>query len=178
MEKRLILVLCFFLGGCSLLTSPFKLFKMGAPNQEQKSSTEIIESEEPVYDKTFDKNGNIIITPLGVKKNREYRTDWQQKDREKSLFQKVWNGFLQMGIIGIILAVLAFLFPPVAMVLGFAGRATEYGTRRIVNGLDKALMNVKDPESKKIIYETLSKEYDPKTKLMVAKMRHKGTGSG
>jgi hypothetical protein len=162
------LIFVIFLSGCSLLPNPLRLFKMGTPNQEQKYTYDEAIKVTPKVVKVVDNKCHI-----GNEIEYNYRTDWEQKEKEGTILQKAWRGLLQMGFIGIILAVLAFFFPPLAMILGFAGRATEIGTRKIVSGLDKALAKVDDPKIKKAIYDTLSSEFDPKTKMMVSKMKHK-----
>jgi len=161
-----LIIIVLLLTGCSLL-NPFKIFKMGTPNQEQKHSEQKTIKVTP---KVFETSKGKFIVKEEVEYS--YNSDWQQQDRQQGFFQKTWQNFLKLGIFGIILAVLAVFFPPVALILGFAGRATAKGTRTIVRALDRAMDKVPDPASKKVIYDTLSQEMDAKTKKMVANMKH------
>lgn len=177
------------LSGCQVLRWPMNLFKGQAKDkQEQQYNTHELLKRQPKVvrvEKNIFGQENCYI---GEEITHEIITNYRQQQKELPLVDKLLSlGWKWLVVFGIF-TVLGLIFPPIAIFLGIGKRAATsaaYAARdkiyerfgNVVKTIDKAAVAM-TPEEKEKLFGTLSKDLDSDTKLMIAEIKHKGTGSG
>ena len=99
-----------------------------------------------------------------------YYSNMENSD-QKTLVQKL----LTIPKLWVLLMVLGLFFPPIALVMGFINGRLKLAVRQMVSGIENGLASVKavHPESEKHLLDSMSREYDESTKLLVSKVKKK-----
>jgi len=117
----------------------------------------------------------IIVTGPDGKPMYLQATKSEVSNSESSEEQKLtlWQRLMILPKLWLLLMILGIFFPPVAAFMGMVNKKLMGETKKIVGGVEESLksLEVKNPEAKTVVLDTLSKKFDSSTKALVSNIK-------
>lgn len=154
--------------GFTVGASGFRKFIPGFANKDNKTKEVRVIREE---------SKPIIVKGPDGKEMFLYATKKETSTLAVSEEQKLtlWERLMILPKLWLFLMVLGCFFPPIAAAMAFFNKRLWDKTKQIVGGVEEGLktLEVKDPQAKTIVMDTLSKKMDSSTKKLVSDIKRK-----